>query len=155
MFKARIFAVAAMAAMLAGCNTTGQMGNKEAGGTVLGALTGAAIGSAFGHGSGKMASVAAGAVLGGLVGNAIGSQMDAEDRRRMEGAYYSSFATGAPASWRNERTGNYGNIVVGPPVYVQSGPPCRDYTNTVYIGGRPEIMRGRACQNPDGTWSPV
>lgn len=155
MFKARIIAVAVVAAALAGCNQTSSMGNKEAGGTVIGALSGAAIGSAFGSGSGKMASVAAGAILGGLVGNAIGSQMDAEDRRQMEGAYYSSFSTGMQSNWSNPRTGNYGNIVVGPPVYVRSGPVCRDFTNTVYIGGRPEIMRGQACRNPDGTWSPV
>jgi surface antigen len=73
----------------------------------------------------------------------------------MEGAYYSSISSGTPARWRNERTGNYGEVVVSPPVYVQRGPVCRDYTNTVYIGGRPEILRGQACRNADGSWSPV
>lgn len=155
MFKTRFVALALTGVLLAGCASNGQMGDKQAGGTVLGALGGAAIGSAFGSGSGKLASVAAGAILGGLVGNAIGAQMDAEDRRQMEGAYYSAIASGTPARWRNDRTGNYGDVVVERPVYVRSGPVCRNYTNTVYIGGRPEIMRGQACRNPDGTWSPV
>lgn len=149
-------AVAILAAALGGCNSTAsQWGDRQAGGTVVGALTGAAIGSAFGKGAGKMASVAAGAVIGGLVGNAIGAQMDDEDRRRMEGAYHASIATGGPASWRNDRTGHYGNVIVGPPVYLRHGPACREYTSTVYIDGRPEVMRGQACQNHDGTWSPT
>ena len=29
---------------------------------------------------------------------------------------------------------------------------CREYQQTVYIGGRQEQAVGQACQNPDGTW---
>ena len=59
---------------------------------------------------------------------------------------------GAPVGWRNPGSGRYGNIVPGP-VYVQRGSRCRSYTHTVYVRGRPEVVRGTACRNPDGTWT--
>ena len=48
----------------------------------------------------------------------------------------------------------YGTIVPGPG-YQESGRNCRSFTHTIYIDGRPQVARGSACRNPDGTWQPV
>ena len=39
--------------------------------------------------------------------------------------------------------------------WTENGRRCRAFTETIYIGGRPETARGVACRNPDGTWTPV
>ena len=36
-----------------------------------------------------------------------------------------------------------------------SGQPCREYQQTVTIGGKTEEAYGTACRQPDGTWKIV
>jgi surface antigen len=149
MKKTMIVLVAASA--LAGCNTTGQ---KATLGTLGGAVAGAAIGQAFGGGSGRIAATAAGALIGGFIGNQIGARMDEQDRQYFAAAQYQALETGQPQRWSNPQSGVYGDASTGP-VYVVNNAQCREFTNTIYIGGRPETARGTACRNPDGTWTPV
>jgi hypothetical protein len=33
-----------------------------------------------------------------------------------------------------------------------AAPDCREFTETVMIGGQPRQATGRACPQPDGTW---
>jgi surface antigen len=133
-------------------------GPKENTGTLLGALGGAAIGSQFGGGTGgHIAGALIGAGVGGLIGNRIGASLDEEDRRRAYAAEMQALesgAAGAPVGWRNPANGRYGSVVPGP-AYVDAGRHCRAFTETIYIGGRPQTARGVACRNPDGTWTPV
>ena len=156
-FKVAIVAVAALA--LGGCASGPDGGGpREGAGTAVGAVTGALIGSAFGGGTGeRIGGAIAGAAIGGLIGNRIGASMDEEDRRmayEAEMAALEQGQVGAPVGWRNPGSGRYGNIVPGP-VYVQRGSRCRSYTHTVYIQGRPEVVRGTACRNPDGSWTAI
>jgi surface antigen len=157
--KLRLAALAAGALMLASCagNPETGTGPRENTGTLMGALGGAAIGSAFGRGAGgHLAGAAIGAAVGGLIGNRIGASLDEEDRRRAYAAEIEALdePTDAPVEWRSQRTGYYGRIVPGR-VYYARGVKCRPYTHTIYIHGRPEVARGTACRNPDGTWSPM
>ena len=41
------------------------------------------------------------------------------------------------------------------PQATQTGPECREYQQTVTIGGKPQQVYGRACRQPDGTWKQV
>jgi surface antigen len=153
----RVTALALGALALVGCaNDPYGAGPREGTGTAVGALTGALVGSAFGRGTGgRIGGAVAGAAIGGLIGNRIGASMDEEDRRmayEAEMAALEQGQVGAPYGWRNPGSNHYGNIVPGP-VYVQRGSRCRSYTHTVYIGGQPEVVRGTACRNPDGTWT--
>jgi surface antigen len=154
----RVAALAAGTLALAGCanDPYGSTGPREGTGTAVGALTGALIGSQFGGGTGeRIGGAIAGAAIGGLIGNRIGASMDEEDRRmayEAEMAALEQGRVGAPVAWQNPGSGRYGNIVPGP-VYVQRGARCRSYTHTIYIQGQPEVVRGTACRNPDGTWT--
>jgi surface antigen len=58
-------------------------------------------------------------------------------------------------TWRNPDSGRYGDVVPGPAYPGSGGVTCRQYTETVYIDGKPQSARGTACRNPDGTWTTV
>ncbi len=150
------FGVAALA-LLAACSA--DSGPKEAGGTVAGAVAGGAIGNAIGGAAGnRVAGTLLGAAFGGLLGNRIGAALDDEDRRRAYAAQLQALETGpsgAPVAWRNPDSGRYGDVVPGPAYPGSGGLTCRQYTETVYIDGRPQSARGTACRNPDGTWTSV
>jgi surface antigen len=151
-----VIAAAVLSASLAACTATS--GPKEVGGTAAGAVAGGVIGSVIGGNSGnRLAGTVIGAAVGGVVGNRIGAALDDEDRRRAYGAQMQALEagpSGAPVAWRNPDDGRYGNVVPGP-AYQANGATCRQYTETIYIDGNPQIARGTACRNRDGTWTAV
>jgi surface antigen len=145
-----------LGASLAAC--TANSGPKEAGGTAMGAVAGGVIGNVIGGSAGnRFAGTVIGATVGGLVGNRVGAALDDEDRRRAYAAQMQALESGpsgAPVAWRNPDSGRYGNVVPGP-AYQANGATCRQYTETIFIDGNPQIARGTACRNPDGTWTAV
>lgn len=147
-------AIMGLGLAVAGC----QAGREnETMGTLLGAAAGGLVGSQFGSGSGQALATAAGIVAGGLIGNRIGASLDEADRQRALAAEYRALQYGppeAPVVWRDPDSSVYGEVVPGP-TYQQRGLDCRDYTHTIYIDGTPQVARGTACRNPDGTWTPV
>jgi len=152
-------AVALIAAGLAACSSYQPIGGpREDIGTLVGAGAGALLGSQIGGDTrARVAAGVAGALIGGFIGNRIGAALDEEDRRRAFAAQTEALEngrSGAPVAWRNPDSGRYGNIVPGP-AYQQRGVTCRPYTHTIYIDGKPQVARGSACRNPDGTWTPV
>lgn len=138
--------------LLAGC--AGEPGEKTGAGVVGGAIVGGTIGALTGGGG---RDVVAGAIIGGLVGGVIGNALDEEDRRRAYAAEMSALeygGPGVPVSWQGQR-GTRGTIVPGPYHARGQYQRCRDYSHTIYINGRPEVARGVACRNPDGTWTQI
>ena len=139
--------------VLASC----QSGPKQGFGQVAGGVTGALIGSQFGSGSGRIAATALGAVVGTMIGGEIGRQLDQADQRALYDAQYRALEygnPGTPVGWKNPNSGHYGEVVPGPG-YKVNAYDCRDYTHTIYISGQPQVARGTACRQPDGTWKPV
>lgn len=123
----------------------------------IGALTGGLLGSTAGSGGGRVAATAVGAVIGGIVGSEIGGLLDERERRLAIEAEYEALERGGSGRarlWRSERNGTYGEIVPSRP-YRRGDYDCRDYTHTIYIDDRSEVMRGTGCRNPDGTWRVV
>lgn len=142
---------------LAGVLVLGGCQSHQDTGAGIGAVAGGLIGSGFGRGRGRVAATLVGAVVGGIVGSELGRQMDRRDRELAKDAEYDALERGRSGRarvWRNERNGNYGEIVPSRP-YRRGDYDCRDYTHTVYIDGRPEVLRGTACREPDGTWRSV
>jgi surface antigen len=152
----RFIAIALMAAGVTGCSA--DSGPKEVGGTAVGAVAGGLVGNAVGGAAGnRLAGTVIGAAVGGFLGNRIGAALDDDDKRRAYAAQMQALESGpsgAPVAWRNPDSGRYGNVVPGP-AYQVNGAPCRQYTHTIYIDGKPQTQRGTACRNPDGTWSTV
>jgi surface antigen len=149
-----IFAAAAIALTAAACENSTFGGTKQTVGTLGGAAAGGLFGAQFGSGSGQLAATAAGALLGAFIGGEIGRTMDEVDRQRAREAYQQ--ATVAPVgetiTWSNPNTGNQGTVTPVREGTSSTGAYCREFQQTVIIGGREEQAYGVACRQPDGAW---
>jgi surface antigen len=138
---------------LAGC--AANSGPKEQTGTVLGAGAGALVGSQFGSGRGRLVAVAIGTLAGALMGQDVGRTLDEADKLIMaKNAQYALENTPSNSStpWRNPDTGNSGAITPVKTYKESSGRYCREYHQTVNIGGEDQQAYGTACRQPDGSW---
>jgi surface antigen len=153
----RLIALTVMAMFLvAGC--AANMGQKESAGTVLGGVGGALIGSQFGGGSGRLVGVAIGTLAGALIGQEIGRSLDRADRLAMENTAHQALEynrTSQTATWRNPDSGHSGTVTPVRTYKEPSGRYCREYTQTVLIGGEEQKAYGTACRQPDGSWKIV
>lgn len=156
----RLCAAALVAMSTAACSGNPETGTgpRENTGTLVGAVAGGLIGSQFGGGTGeRVAAGLAGAAVGGLLGNRIGAAMDDDDKRRAYAAQMQALESGrsgVAVPWRNPDSGRYGSVVPGT-AYQANGLQCRPYTHTIYIDSQPQVARGNACRNADGTWTAV
>ncbi len=140
---------------LSGCATT--TGPKETIGTGLGALGGGLLGAQVGSGSGRLWATGIGVLAGAFLGNQIGESLDRADRHEMERTTQRALEhnpTDTSAAWTNPDTGNYGSVTPTR-TYYASNKPCREYTQSVTIGGQQETVVGNACRETDGTWRVV
>ena len=143
---------AAAGLVLAGCQGAGQ---KEAGGTIIGAVGGGLLGSQVGEGRGRLVATAVGAVAGAFLGKEIGRSLDNADRLAMgrtTQAALENSKTGRTSSWRNPDSGNSGTVTPRRTYQEASGRYCREYQQTITVGDKTEQAHGTACRQSDGTW---
>lgn len=142
---------------LTACQTTQDWGTKQSVGTAGGAVLGGVLGSQIGGGKGKLWATGAGAVLGALVGSEIGRSLDEADRAAIANA--NSRANTAPLgqaiTWNNPNNGNSGSVTPIRDGRTQAGDYCREYQQTITVGGRTQQAYGQACRAPDGQWRVV
>jgi len=151
-----VIAAAAVVFLLTACAE--EPGQKEGLGTVLGGVAGAVAGAQLGKGTGRDMAIAAGAVFGALAGGDVGRSLDRADRLAMGRSTQQALETrqsGTTSTWRNPDTGNSGTITPRPAVQTASGLQCREFQQTVTVGGRTEEAYGTACRQPDGAWKIV
>ena len=130
-------------------------GPKQTGCTVVGAIAGGLLGSTIGGGSGKVVAIGIGALLGGIIGSEVGKSLDRADRLAMAQTTQTSLETSrsyTTSTWRNPDSGHSGTITPEPVYRTPRGEYCREYQQTVSIGGRTERAYGTACRQPDGSW---
>lgn len=141
--------------------TACEPGSKQGFGTFLGAIGGAAIGSAIGDngdGTTHFLAVAAGTMAGAAIGSSIGKSLDDADRqamRRNQQMVLETYPSGQTSTWYNPDSGNSGSYTPQPAYQDKAGVYCREYQQTITIGGKAEEAYGRACRQPDGTWKIV
>jgi len=142
---------------LGACNTTDGMGNKQLLGTGGGAVLGGLAGSAVGSGSGRLWATGAGVLLGALVGSEIGSSLDNADRAYAQSANQRAYSApvGETIRWNNPDSGNYGTVTPTRQGVDNGGRVCREYNQTIYVGGKQQSGYGTACQQSDGSWKVV
>lgn len=142
----------AVSILMAGCQ--GQ-GPKQSGGTLIGAAAGGLLGSKFGSGKGKLLGTAIGVLAGAWMGGEIGKSLDAADRAAMRKTSQTAMEkskTGSTTRWANPDSGNQGSITPTKTYQMASGEYCREYQQTVTVGGRTQEAYGTACRQPDGSW---
>ena len=154
--KFRVASFLVLALGLAAC--TDGTGTKQQVGTVIGAIGGAVAGSQFGSGRGRLATTAIGTLLGALAGSEVGKSLDKADKAHMHNAIETaqSAPVGQTIAWNNPNSGNSGTVkTVRDGTATDTGAYCREYQQTVTVGGRTEEAYGRACRQPDGSWKIV
>jgi surface antigen len=132
-------------------------GQKETIGTLGGGLIGGLLGSQIGGGRGQMWATGAGVLLGAMAGGNIGRQLDDADRAEMRQAEQaaSTAPIGKSIQWNNPRSGNYGSITPTRDGRAGNGDYCREYQQTITVGGKQQSAYGTACRQPDGSWKVV
>ncbi len=140
---------AALAVALSGCAHSGPRATVGAAG---GAAAGGLLASALG---GESEAIGAGVILGGLLGGAVGDSLDRVDR--MYAADTAQYAleydrSGTTSTWHNPDTGHYGSVTPVETYQTARGEYCREFQQTVTVGGRTEDAYGTACREPDGSW---
>jgi len=121
-------------------------------GAVVGMAAGAGIAAAAGGGPGAIVGAGVG---GALIGGLIGNRLDARDKRMAAAAAQQAFENnqaGQPSVWKNPDSGNSGTITPTRTYELANGQYCREYKQTIIIGGEPQPSYGTACRRPDGTW---
>jgi len=163
MLKTKITILALVATpSLGACAQNGEenawgMGNKQTIGTAGGAVLGGLGGAAMGKGKGRLWTTGAGALLGAFVGSSIGKSLDTADRLAAQQAIERSYS--APLNqtieWSNPESGHRGTVTPIREGRSSTGGICREYKQSIIIDNQNETATGRACQNPDGSWSVV
>jgi len=126
-------------------------GSATAGGAAAGAITGGIIGGELGRGPGAIV----GSVLGAFIGMGIGNSIDQNDRMAAEDAArraYWGVPVGQTVNWNNPGNGHAGAIATVRDGTDSSGNYCREYQQTVRIGGKSSQAYGTACRQSDGSW---
>lgn len=165
----RFIAVAASLSLLAACSQPmGRAGegvtqggssiNKQDIGTLAGAIGGGVLGHNIGKGAGQTTATIAGTLLGAAIGSSLGSSLDKADMAAYHQTSQRALETAQPGQslpWNNPQTGNSGTVT--PSNYYQnsSGQYCREYSQTISVGGKTEKGYGTACRQADGTWKIV
>lgn len=155
--KKILAAVVATSLFVSACapdGTIGGMDQNQALGAGLGAVAGGFLGGQFGGGSGKTALAVAGALAGAWAGSTIAGRLSAQDR-----GYYDQAAVqaqtapvGQTINWYNPNSGAQGTITPTRVGQSNVGETCREYQQTITVGGRTERAYGTACKQADGTW---
>lgn len=127
-------------------------------GTGLGAVGGAVAGYQFGKGRGKAVGVALGTLLGAGIGHEIGASLDRADMAYYGQTQQRALENGQPGQtlpWNNPQSGNSGTFTPAAYYTNSSGQYCREYSQTITVGGQVERGYGTACRQPDGQWQIV
>jgi len=128
-------------------------------GRIVGAAAGGAAGGLLGSSLSKGNSTAAalGAVGGLLAGGFAGAKYDEatclKAKLAKQQALQVNHPLGQTVNWSNPDNGSFGSYT---PIRQgrnnQTGAYCREYQETVTIGGQQRQAFGQACQQPDGSW---
>jgi surface antigen len=117
-------------------------------------ITGGVLCNVLGHqvvdDSGRAAATSESVQLGRFLGRRIGREVYLIDELKTAEALESS-CDGHTTTWRNTDTGQRYSVTPTQTYLSQSG-RCRDFTTVTEDGGREQVIHGKACRQPDGTW---
>lgn len=153
MKKKKVMVAMVIGLMLAGCANS-DYGPKQTMGGLTGAALGGLLGAQFGSGDARAVYTGVGVLIGALIGSEAGRSMDKVDRMRANEAVVQAHTKplGETITWNNPETGNRGSVTPVRDGTSSSGAYCREFQQSITVGGRLDQGYGIACQQPDGTW---
>ncbi|WOC15207.1 hypothetical protein [Pseudochrobactrum sp. MP213Fo] len=116
--------------------------------------TGSSAGSALT--SGSVSKTVLAPMGNGILGSTINQLAPADRRFALEAEYKAlEYAPkGEAVSWKS-RTGRSGGEVTAAQPYQVGSQNCRQYSHSFNVDGAPQTVRGTACRNNDGSWTPL
>jgi len=143
---------------LAGCAREGGRGPST--GEVIGSVTGAVVGGVVGNelGGGSRIATGAGSAIGALIGREIGAELSRRSQQRMARTTQDTLEnneTGETSRWDNPDAEEKGAVTPTETYQRDDGRYCREFQQTVVIGGETKQAHGTACRQPDGSWKIV
>lgn len=151
--RLKLAALAAVIIPLSACGP--DAGENQELGTLLGAVVGGLAGAQVGDGDGQLVAIGVGVLLGSLIGGDIGRTMDAVDRQLMAETTQNTLhyePIGNVIKWQNPDDPTHSGTVVVNSTQQVGDTFCREFQQTVTIGGQEEAAFGTACLMPDDTW---
>ena len=107
---------------------------------------------------------------GAFLEGPVGLKLTQADRDKALSAEQDALASGQRRTWKGEH-GVFGFVEpaaasaltavsapLGEPSPATTGAPsaagdsCRNFTSTIYLGGRPQVGHGKGCAGPEGTY---
>lgn len=170
MRKNSVIAIISAALLLAACGEQNAQNARKGGvaggggitkadvGTLAGAGLGAWAGSNVGSGSGRTAAIAVGTLMGAGIGREIGASLDRADMAYFNNTQQRALETAQPGQtlpWTNQQSGNSGTFTPSNYYQTANGSYCREFQQTITVGGKTEKGFGTACRQQDGTWQIV
>jgi surface antigen len=152
MTRTQVVAFLVLSVLMAACQS-GNQGTSETTGAVI-----SPIGSQTSHGANNAAAAPPNTVLiGNFGGNQLGSAINDADRRRAAATEKRAFTAplGQQVTWSNPDDGNSGTITPVRDGYAANGAYCREFQQTIIVGGQQQKAYDKACQQPDGSWKIV
>lgn len=153
----KLAALALASIALAGCaDFEGRP--KQSIGTILGAAGGAVAGAQFGKGTGQLVATAIGTLAGAWIGSEAGKSLDRADQthiQQMTQRSLESQKSNTTTLWTNPDHDVEATVTPKPAFTDGTGQSCREYQQSVTVGGRTEMAYGTACRQPDGSWKIV
>lgn len=143
---------------LAGCESLQSAGTKQTVGAASGAVIGGILGAQVGDGKGQLWATGIGVLIGGLVGSEVGRSLDKADIAYANRANNQAHSApiGETIAWSNPESGNSGSVTpTREGKAEETGNYCREYQQTIFVGGREETGYGIACEQPNGDWQIV
>ena len=106
--------------------------------------------------SGSVSNAVLAPMGNGILGSAV-SQLAASDRRAAIEAEYKALEyapKGEAVAWKGRSGRASGEVTAAQPYQVGSQ-NCRQYSHSYTVDGAPQMVRGTACRNDDGSWTPL
>ena len=105
-------------------------------------------------GTDKPAVTGLGTLAGTFAGGSVGKTLDTADRAAAQSAEQRAYTAplGEIVAWNNPQSGNRGTVTPTRDGYSGTGSYCREFQQSVTVGGRQQRGFGTACRQPDGTW---
>jgi len=144
-------------AVIAGLGLSLTACTQEEQGSFWGAIVGGLVGSAVAGDNphDQDFAILLGAAVGSEVGRSQGRKLDEADAIAQYAAQQQALEEGSSGErydWSNPDTGTSGYYEPEPAYKNPYNEFCREYTQTVVIGGEEEKAYGKACRQVDGSW---
>jgi surface antigen len=127
---------------------------REESGNMIGALLGGALAYELGKDSSNKEIWVATGLIGGALAGGHYAVLTQKGQLMHQSAIHSNLETAqdnSTTSWNNPNNNEHGSVTVRN-TNVNNGTPCREFTQTIYVGGKAVQGYGTACRQADGSW---